>query len=159
MSGWLTNGVPLASTASGTLPLTGNERFSVDTQLASGTTPQTEALTTQMLSTLGGGTVQPLTDGATIALNASLGSYFSVTLGGNRTFSAFANPAPGQDLFLELTQDATGSRTVTWNANVSWAAGTAPTLTTTAGATDILEFVWNATGGKWRGSTYGKAFA
>jgi hypothetical protein len=83
----------------------------------------------------------------------------SVTLGGNRTFGAFANPAPGQVVMMELKQDATGSRTVTWNANVSWAGGTAPTLTTTANAVDVLRFTWNSTAGKWRGETVGKAFA
>lgn len=39
MSGWLTNGMSLA-----TLPLTGNERFAVDTQLSSGATPESEAI-------------------------------------------------------------------------------------------------------------------
>lgn len=51
MSGWLTNGMSLA-----TLPLTGNERFPLDTQLASGATPEMEAVSmSQAAMYLGGG--------------------------------------------------------------------------------------------------------
>lgn len=51
MSGWLTNGVNLA-----TLPFSGNERLPLDTQLAAGLPPQSEAATlTQLASYLGGG--------------------------------------------------------------------------------------------------------
>lgn len=39
---------------------------------------------------------------------------------------------------LRLVQDGTGSRTVTWPGAVEWAGGTAPTLTTTAGAEDVI---------------------
>lgn len=40
MSGWLTNGITLA-----TLPLTGNERLPADTNLTSGQNPESEAIT------------------------------------------------------------------------------------------------------------------
>lgn len=54
MSGWLTNGMSLA-----TLPLTGNERFPLDTQLAAGALPEMEAVSlSQAAMYLGaGGTV------------------------------------------------------------------------------------------------------
>lgn len=157
MPGWLTNGLPLASTTGGTLPLTGKELIAVDTQLSSGQAPQTEAISTAQLATLGLGPIQALTFAATQPINVSTGSVFSEVLTANSTIS-MVNPAPGQEVFLELTQDGTGSRLVTW-VNVSWAAGTAPTLTTTANATDCFRFTWNATAGKWRGETVGKAFA
>ena len=57
------------------------------------------------------------------------------------------------NFMLLLTQDGTGSRTVTnWKtfdeaaaneSTVKWAGGTAPTLTTTANKTDILSFYWD----------------
>lgn len=50
MSGWLSNGFPLAS-----LPFTGNERFIVDTQLSSGAQPETEAVTLSQLSAYASG--------------------------------------------------------------------------------------------------------
>ncbi len=40
-----------------------------------------------------------------------------------------------------LTQDGTGSRTVTWFANIKWAAATVPTLSTAADKTDVFTFV------------------
>lgn len=55
MSGWLTNGLSLA-----TLPLTGNERFPLDTQLASGATPEMEAVSmSQSFMYFGGGATVP----------------------------------------------------------------------------------------------------
>jgi|SRR5579875_2200573 len=157
MSGVATNGVPIASVALGTLPLTGNEKILVDTGLANGVFPQTEALQLSQLSTLGYGAVLPKAYASALAIDVSTGSYFSTTLTGNATLS-FLNPSPGQEVFVEVTQDGTGSRTLGYT-NVSWASGTAPTLTTTANATDVLRFTYNATAGKWRGETVGKAFA
>lgn len=68
---------------------------------------------------------------------------YRITLGGNNTLS-FAGGADGQDCILELTQDGTGSRTVTWPATARFAAGLpAPTLTTTAGKMDRVAFMAN----------------
>lgn len=79
------------------------------------------------------------TDGATITFNMALGNNQAVTLGGNRTL-ALSNVRTGQTFVLDLGQDATGSRTVTWFSGISWAGGTAPTLTTTANKRDLFEF-------------------
>jgi hypothetical protein len=57
------------------------------------------------------------------------------------TTITFTNTNPGARYILMLLQDATGSRTVTWPSTVQWAAGTAPTLTTTASKMDIITFV------------------
>ena len=58
------------------------------------------------------------------------------------TFTAPAGPA---SLVLKLVQDATGSRLATFPATVKWAAGTAPTLSTTANAIDIVTFYFDGT--------------
>jgi len=65
-------------------------------------------------------------------------------LTGNCTFT-FTAPSNPCSLLLKLTQDGTGSRTATWPATVKWPGGTAPTLTTTASAIDIISFYWDGT--------------
>lgn len=140
-------------------PFTGNERFALDTNYANGTSPQSCSVTGTQLGTLGLGTVQPQTDGSTIAVDVSKGSVFSVTLAGTGRTLTMSNPSPGQEVLAYVKQDATGSRTITTYTNVLWAAGTAPTLTTTASALDVLRFTWNDVLGKWIGETVGKAYA
>lgn len=71
----------------------------------------------------------------------------------------FTMPAAGtfDSLFVYLTQDGTGSRTATFTG-VKWAAGTPPTLTTTAAAVDVLRFDSDGTS-VIVGSVVGKAIA
>lgn len=85
------------------------------------------------------------TDAATVTFDASLGSVHWVTIAGNRTF-AVVNDTADNHFIVAVTQDATGSRTVTWWAGIRWAGGAAPTLTTTAAKTDVLEFIKLGTG-------------
>lgn len=86
-----------------------------------------------------------LTDGATINWNVATNQVAKVTLGGNRTMAAPTNLKAGGTYILRVIQDATGSRTITWNAVFKWPGGTAPTLTTTANAIDIITFVSDGT--------------
>lgn len=79
-------------------------------------------------------------DGATVTFDMTVGNRQRVTLGGNRTL-ALTGTSEGQVFLLRLKQDATGSRTVTWFAGISWAGGVAPTLTTTANKADLFQFV------------------
>lgn len=64
--------------------------------------------------------------------------------GGNATFT-FVAPAGQCNLVLELVQDATGGRTVTWPSSVKWPNDTAPTLTTTGSRTDLICFFYDGT--------------
>jgi hypothetical protein len=86
------------------------------------------------------GSVVALTDAATIAVDLSLGNNFSVTLAGNRTLGAPTNVTAGQSGVIVVTQDGTGSRTLAFNSVYKFAGGTAPTLTTTASAVDVLAY-------------------
>jgi hypothetical protein len=86
------------------------------------------------------GDVVSLTDAATIAVDLSLGNNFSVTLAGNRTLGAPTNVTAGQSGVIVITQDGTGSRTLAFNSVYKFAGGTAPTLTTTASAVDVLAY-------------------
>lgn len=84
------------------------------------------------------------TDGATVTFDLSDGNKQLVVLGGNRTL-ALSNVTTGQVFMLKLTQDATGSRTVTWFSTISWAGGSAPTLTATASKSDVFGFIQTGT--------------
>ena len=87
------------------------------------------------------GTPVALTDGATIAVDMSLGNNFSVTLGGNRSLGDPSNVTAGQSGVIVVTQDGTGSRTLAYaGTKYKFAGGTAPTLTTTAAAVDVLAY-------------------
>ena len=86
------------------------------------------------------GTPVALTDAATVAVDLSLGNNFTLTLAGNRTLGAPTNVTAGQSGVIVVTQDSTGSRTLAYNSVFKFAAGTAPTLTTTASAVDVLAY-------------------
>jgi hypothetical protein len=94
--------------------------------------------------------ISALTDGATITIDCTLSNVFSVTLGGNRTFAAPTSPYDGQVINVILVQDATGSRTITWNAAFPWPAATPPTLTTTGNAVDMITMQYHTAAAKWR---------
>ena len=95
------------------------------------------------------GTLAPvittLTDGATITPDFSASCNFTVTLGGNRTMAVPTNQVAGQSGSIFILQDATGSRTLTWNSAWDFPAGTAPTLSTTANAIDRVDYIVRAT--------------
>lgn len=86
--------------------------------------------------------VQTLDDAATITWDARSGSIARVTLAGSRTFANITNLAPGSYI-LYVKQDGTGSHTLTWGDQYKWVGGTAPTLTTTGDALDIISFVYD----------------
>jgi hypothetical protein len=117
--------------------LAGTEKIPADTGLASGASPQTVVVTPNTLE-IYKRAASALTDGATITPDYNNSSLFTVTLGGNRTMAAISNIVQGANVRFVLTQDGTGSRTVTWNTAYQWAGGTAPTLTTTAAHYDVI---------------------
>jgi hypothetical protein len=86
------------------------------------------------------GSVVALTDGATITPDFALGNNFSVTLAGSRTLANPTNITAGQSGVIVVTQDATGSRTLAFGSFWKFPGGTAPTLTTTAAAVDVLAY-------------------
>lgn len=59
------------------------------------------------------GAITTDTDGSTVTFDCSVTNRHQVTLGGNRTL-ALSNYSTGQMILLDLIQDGTGSRTVTW---------------------------------------------
>jgi hypothetical protein len=86
------------------------------------------------------GTITALTDGATITPDFAAANNFSVTLGGSRTLANPTNLTAGQSGTIVITQDGTGSRTLAYGSYFKFAGGTAPTLTTTAAAVDVIGY-------------------
>lgn len=84
------------------------------------------------------GALVALSDAATVALDLGTGINFSLTIGGNRTLGAPSNVKVGQSGAIYITQDATGSRTLAYNAAFDFMSGTAPTLSTAIGAIDVI---------------------
>jgi len=87
---------------------------------------------------------QTLTDGASIAWDTDSGRIAYVTIAGNRTIAAPTNAEAGSYV-LHVIQDATGSRTLTWNSVFKWPGGVAPVLSTGAGKRDIFFFTHDGT--------------
>jgi hypothetical protein len=83
-----------------------------------------------------------LSYGATITPDVVNGNVQTVTLTGNVTFNAFANPETGQSLTLIVKQDATGSRILTSTMKF---AGADKTLSTDANAIDIISVFYDGT--------------
>ena len=115
--------------------------------LADGTVPMTGELDLGANSI--GGTLKSVTPAGgpgNTDIDWTSGNFAAMTFGASNAFFAFtANPSNAGLLVLKLTQDATGSRTVTWPAAVKWSGGTAPTLTTAANAVDVIRFFFDGT--------------
>lgn len=79
-----------------------------------------------------------LTDAATIAVDMSTFINAVVTLGGNRAMGNPTNEKVGQTGHIRIVQDGTGSRTLSYGTDWEFAAGSAPVLSTAAGAQDLL---------------------
>jgi hypothetical protein len=93
------------------------------------------------------------TGSGTQTADLATGNYFTLTTNGNTTIAASNVPASGKvgAFILELTNG--GGYTITHLTGVTWAGGTAPTLTTTG--TDILAFYTFDGGTTWRGLVLG----
>jgi hypothetical protein len=105
-------------------------------------------------------TVVPITltsAGAVGTLVITAGTVLTATLsaGVPCTFAMPTSPVAGQSFILRLTQAATSMTTATFTG-VKWPGGTAPTITATASAVDILSFVYIGT--SWYGNA-AQAFA
>ena len=98
-----------------------------------------------------------LTDAATIAWSAAQGQVAKVTLGGNRTMGAPTGLVEGAFYSLNIIQDGTGSRTLSWNSIFKFNNGAAPTLSLAAGARDYITLKYNGTYLDEQGRTLGVA--
>jgi len=93
--------------------------------------------------------ILPSTTATTINWDTG-GNIQTITLTSNTTF-AFINPSDPRNstttaanLQIIIKQDGTGSRLITW-PTITCAGGSAPTLSTTAGAVDIIDLLYDGT--------------
>jgi hypothetical protein len=85
--------------------------------------------------------VVSLTDATSITSDFDVGQNFALTLADNRTLAAPTNLDSGQVGSIFITQDGTGSRTLAFASVWKFPGGTAPTLSTTAGAVDRIDYI------------------
>jgi hypothetical protein len=85
--------------------------------------------------------VVSLTDATSITSDFDVGQNFALTLADNRTLAAPTNLDSGQVGSIFITQDGTGSRTLAFNTVWKFPGGTVPTLSTTAGAVDRIDYI------------------
>jgi len=128
-----------ALTTIGTLTASGN--FAV-----SGVSTFAQAYTTPVSQTA---------SAAFLTLNAASSNVFFVSMASNTTLS-ISSPQSGQTINVTFTQDATGSRVITWPSSFIWPGGVVPVLSTAANAQDLLVATYNGT--KWF-AALSKAFA
>jgi len=88
------------------------------------------------------GNVTALVDQTTITPDFSVGNNFSLTLGGNRTLANPTNLIAGQSGTIVISQDSTGSRTLSYGSYWKYPGGSAaiPPLTTLGNSVDVLGY-------------------
>jgi hypothetical protein len=94
-----------------------------------------------------------------MTVNCQLSNTFSTTFTANVTVApTISNPSDGQTINWRITQDATGSRTMTWPTSFKWAGGVAGVLSTAANSVDMLVATYYSSTGYWYASL-SKGFA
>lgn len=89
--------------------------------------------------------IQTLTFSSNIIIDFSISRNFQITLTGNITIQNPVNAITGHSGLIYLIQDSTGNRTASFGTNWKFENGTAPTLTTSANAMDMLVYeVYNS---------------
>ena len=94
-----------------------------------------------------------------MAIDCSLSNVFTTTFTANVTTApTFSNLKDGQTVNWFITQDSTGSRTMTWPTSFKWPGGSAGVLSTAANSVDLLVATYRAATGFWYASL-SKGFA
>lgn len=91
-----------------------------------------------------------LTDAATIAIDAALGNFFTVTLGGNRTLGTPTHPTPWQQIVIAVRQDGTGGRTLAFSSAYQFNATGNLAMNRNANAVCFLRLVYNPADAIWQ---------
>jgi hypothetical protein len=158
-SGWILSDAD-ALTAGGTLDMDGNALTVDEVTLSGVVSGNDQEMNRVKLKDYSETTVIANT-GATYTIDLESGNVFNLTLTGDCTYTFSNPPASGSAGAFTLiqNQDGTGSRTVTWPASVEWAAGSAPTITSTASSTDVFTFITTDGGTTWYGFTGGQDFS
>lgn len=97
--------------------------------------------------------------GTAFTLDCALSNVHTLTMSGNVASGGWTinNPQDGQTVNLFITQDAGTARTLGWPSAFKW-PGTAPAISTTLSAVDLLVMTYRSATGFWY-CTLSKAFA
>jgi len=114
-------------TVTGTVAMTGGPAAGIDT--------------TQTFTKAQRGEIVTLSSASTVTIDMATSNNFYIVLGHNVTFANPSNRIKGQSGSIIISQDSTGGRTVSWGSNWDFIGGTAPTFTTTANATDRIDYI------------------
>lgn len=97
-----------------------------------------------------GNVVVALTDGSSVATDASLGDVFTLTTTQNFTMSNPTNAVNGKIIIYQIRQDGGGSNVITWGSNFRGSTDVIlPVLTTTGGYADYIMFIYDSSVTKW----------
>lgn len=81
----------------------------------------------------------------TATLNLGVSNEQRITMPAGNITIALTNDTATKRFVISITQDAVGSRTVTWFATIKWAGGVVPVLTTAASKRDVFGFIRTGT--------------
>lgn len=104
--------------------------------------------------------IQTLTDGATPALDASLGTIFKLTAAGNRTIAVPSNPVSTQFIVIQHLASG-GARTLALNTGAGgfrFGEEITGLTVTTSGKTDYIGCLYNLADNKWDVISYSKGY-
>ncbi len=94
----------------------------------------------------------------TWTVNLATSNWHTATLTASITTLTLVGGTIGQQFTLVIIQGGTGSYTMTWPTTTKWAAGSAPTLTTTVGGIDVIS-IKSVSSGVYYGFVIGLAMA
>jgi hypothetical protein len=90
---------------------------------------------------------QGVYDNGVVAASATIdwtrGNYQRMELNATPTVLTFMAPSGPCSVHLFLKQASGGGKTVTWPITIKWPDGTAPILTATGSAVDVVTLVWD----------------
>lgn len=101
-----------------------------------------------------------LVDGATVALDASLGNQFTLSASGDRTILVPTNPSSGLRFTIRHFANG-GARTLTLTSGANgfaFGSGITSLTQTASGKYDYIDCIWNGTSGHWDVVNYQKGY-
>lgn len=107
-----------------------------------------------------GGLTVTLTDGATPALDAALGTVFRLTAAGDRTIAVPTNPKAGQKIVIQHYASG-GARTLALNTGAGgfrFGSDITALTQTASGKTDYVGAIYNAADLRWDVVAYAKGY-
>ena len=79
-----------------------------------------------------------------VTINLALGHIIKARATGNLSIT-LSNPLSDSDVYIQIAQDGTGSRTVTWVTTIKWKDAVTPVATTTINKKDIFLLHYDGT--------------